>query len=249
MQQIDVDSQFYTINGKWAHSSLNRISFAIPGCIDPSLLQPLIPFLPTSPDKANPKDDIHVPPEVAAPVQRLLDDLAEQSESVYRKNAPVLDTAYTVLADSTKTRMMTLAQIAKALLSRGDPAWRPSSSDLLAVRKSLNHNAFRFRSDQRSHRLTNIFAIRPKDDVQVVETVHGWIREYFEFQANAANHSNDSKKPASLRTEGTQNIHNFLEKARILIAKSRNYRDANNGGLGPSKTRDGIEAIRALAAP
>ena len=249
MQQIDVDSQFYTINGKWAHSSLNRISFAIPGCIDPSLLQPLIPFLPTSPDKANPKDDIHVPPEVAAPVQRLLDDLAEQSESVYRKNAPVLDTAYTVLADSTKTRMMTLAQIAKALLSRGDPAWRPSSSDLLAVRKSLNHNAFRFRSDQRSHRLTNIFAIRPKDDVQVVETVHGWIREYFEFQANAANHSNDSKKPASLRTEGTQNIQNFLEKARILIAKSRNYRDANNGGLGPSKTRDGIEAIRALAAP
>jgi hypothetical protein len=246
VQQLDIDSQFYTINGKWAHSNLNQISFAIPGCIDPSLLQPLIPFLPTDPDKANPKGEVHVPPEVAAPVQRLLDDLAERSESVYRKNAPILDTAYTVLADSSKIRMMTLAQIAKALLSQGDPAWRPSSSDLLAVRKSLSHNAFRFRSDQRSHRLTNVFAIRPKDDVQVVETVHGWIREYFEFQANAAN---DSKKPASLLTEGTRNIKMFLDKARILIAKSRKDRDPNNGGLGPSKTRDERATIQAVAAP
>lgn len=118
-----------------------------------------MPFLPTAPDKANPKGEVHVPPEVAAPVQKLLDKLAEQSESVYRKNAPVLDTAYAVLADHSRTRMMTLAQIAKALLARGDRKWIPSSSDLLAVRKALNHNAFRFRSDQRSHRLTNIFAI------------------------------------------------------------------------------------------
>ena len=246
MQQLDIDSQFYTITGKWAHSNLKRISFAIPGCIDPALLQPLISFLPTDPDKADPKGEVHVPPEVAAPVRRLLDDLAERSESVYRKNAPVLDTAYTVLADRSKTRMMTLAQIAKALLSQGDPAWRPSSSDLLAVRKSLGHNAFRFRSDQRSHRLTTVFAIRPKDDVQVVEIVHGWIREYFEFQANAAN---DSKKAASLHTEGTKNIKMFLDKARILIAKSRKDRDPNDGGLGPSKSRDERATIQAMAAP
>lgn len=237
VQQLDTDSQFYTINGKWAHSSLTQISFAIPGCIDPALLQPLIPFLPTDPDKANPKGEVHVPGEVAAPVQRLLDNLAEESEGVYRRNAPVLDTAYTVLADNSRTRMMTLAQIAKTLLARGNTAWTPTSSDLLAVRKALNHNAFRFRSDQRSHRLTNVFAIRPRKDVQIVETVHEWIREYFEYLARTAN---EPKKAAVTRGKGATNVMQFLQKARRLIAKSRNDRDPTSGGLGPSKSRSGI---------
>ncbi|KZM25768.1 Exoribonuclease II [Ascochyta rabiei] len=235
VQQLDTDSQFYTINGKWAHSNLAQISFAIPGCISPALLRPLVPFLPTDPDKANPKGEVHVPADVAAPVQRLLDSLAEESEAVYRKNAPVLDTAYAVLADSSRTRMMTLAQIAKTLLARGDAAWTPSSSDLLAVRKALNHNAFRFRSDQRSHRLTNVFAIRPKNDVQVVETVHEWIREYFEYLAKTATESNTA---TVTRTKGAKNVLQFLQKARRLIAKSRKNRDPASGGLGPSKNRN-----------
>jgi hypothetical protein len=171
---------------------------------------------------------------VAAPVQRLLDNLAEESEGVYRRNAPVLDTAYTVLADNSRTRMMTLAQIARTLLARGNTEWTPSSSDLLAVRKALNHNAFRFRSDQRSHRLTNVFAIRPKKDVQIVETVHDWIREYFEYQAKTANEPN---KAAVVRGKGATNIMRFLQKARRLIAKSRKDRDPTSGGIGPSKSR------------
>lgn len=239
VQQLDNDSQFYTINGKWAHSSLTQISFAIPSCVDPALLQPLLPFLPTDPDKANPKGEVHVPPEVAAPVQQLLDKLAEESEGVYRKNAPVLDTAYAVLADNSRTRMMTLAQIAKALLAQGNVVWKPSSSDLLAVRKALNHNTFRFRSDRRSHRLTNVFAIRPKNDVQIVETVHEWIREYFEYRARAVG---DLKKADALRTQGTLNVVRFLEKARRLIAKSRANRDPTSGGLGPSKRQDTTNA-------
>ncbi|KAL1643164.1 3'-5' RNA exonuclease complex component [Didymella pomorum] len=236
VQQLDNDSQFYTINGKWAHSNLSQISFAIPGCVDPTLLQPLIPFLPTDPDKANPKGEVHVPPEVAAPVQDLLDDLAAQSEAVYRQNAPVLDSAYTVLADSRRTRMITLAQIAKALLGRGNNMWTPTSSDLLAVRKALNHNAFRFRSDQRSHRLTNVFAIRPKKDVETVETVHEWIREYFEYQAKIANEPQKNV----LRSKGAENVYKFLQKSRRLVAKSRKDREPASGGVGPSKTRGAI---------
>lgn len=244
VQQLDNNSQFYTVNGKWAHSTLNHISFAIPHCVDPALLQPLIPFLPTDPGKANPKGEVHVPPEVAAPVQQVLDALFTQSEGVYRQNAAVLDTAFAVLADNNRTRMMTLAQIAKTLLSRGDTAWKPSSSDLLAVRKALNHNAFRFRSDQRSHRLTNVFAIRPKRDVKVVEIVHEWIREYFEYQAGMANEGTNGA--ATIRTRGTTNILQFLEKARRLILKSRQNRDPAPGGLGPSKSKGGKASATTL---
>jgi hypothetical protein len=159
VQQLDSNSQFFSVNGRWCHSVIARVAFAITGCIDPAVLKPLLPFLPTSPGKANPKGEVHVPAELAAPVQRILERMTEDAERIYRTNAPVLDTAYAVLADPNRTRMMTLAQIAKTLLARNDPTWKPSPAALLAVRKSLNHNEFRFRSDIRSHRLTNV--LRP----------------------------------------------------------------------------------------
>jgi hypothetical protein len=232
VQQIDSNSQFFSVNGRWCHSTIARVAFAITGCIDPALLRPIIPFLPTSPGKANPKGEIHIPPEIGTPVQKILEGMTEEAEQIYRTNAPVLDTAYAVLADPKRTRMMTLAQIAKTLLARHDPSWTPSPAALLAVRKSLNHNEFRFRSDIRNHRLTNVFALRPKNDVQVVETVHEWVRAHREYLAMSAR---DTKDSVPQRSKGVTHIIDFLEKARRLIAMSRKDREPNLGTLGPSK--------------
>ncbi|KAH7066339.1 hypothetical protein BKA63DRAFT_426059 [Paraphoma chrysanthemicola] len=234
VQQVDSSSQFFSVNGRWCHSTIARVAFAIPGCIDPVLLEPLIPFLPTSPSKANPKGEVHVPAEIGIPVQFILERMTGEAERIYRANAPVLDTAYAVLADPNRTRMMTLAQIAKTLLAQKDPSWRPSPAALLAVRKSLNHNEFRFKSDIRSHRLTNVFAIRPKNDVQVVETVHEWIREHREFLAASATRNSDDVPTPS---KGAKHIIEFLEKARRLITISRKDREPNFGTVGPSKAR------------
>ncbi|KAF1944956.1 RNB-domain-containing protein [Clathrospora elynae] len=234
VQQLENVSQFFSVNGRWTHSVLTKVAFAITGCIDPALLQPLLPFLPTSPGKADPKGDVHVPTTIAAPIQKTLERMTEEAEKIYRTNAPVLDTAYAVLADPVRTRMMTLTQIAKTLLARTDPTWAPSPAALLAVRKALNHNEFRFRSDARSHRLTNVFAIRPKNDVLVVETVHEWIREYREYLAQSVNRSHEATRK---RTKGATYIVDFLEKARRLIANSRKHREPNVGVLGPSKPR------------
>jgi hypothetical protein len=232
VQQLDNNSQFFSVNGRWCHSTIARVAFAITGCIDPALLTPLVPFLPTSPNKANPKGDVHVPSNLANPVQQILERMTEEAEQIYRKNAPVLDTAYAVLADLKRTRMMTLAQIAKTLLAKHDPAWTPSPAALLAVRKSLNHNEFRFRSDIRSHRLTNVFSIRSKDDVHVVETVHEWIREHREHLASSAN---KDAVNVQKRSKGATFVTDFLAKARRLIAVSRKDREPNLGMLGPSK--------------
>ncbi|KAF1916467.1 hypothetical protein BDU57DRAFT_448982 [Ampelomyces quisqualis] len=229
VQQLDTNSQFFSVNGRWCHSTIARVAFAITGCIDPSLLNPLVPFLPTSPHKANPKGEVHVPSEVAQPVQAILERMTDEADQIYRANAPVLDTAYMLLADPKRTRMMTLAQIAKTLLAQNDPSWTPSPAALLAVRKSLHHNEFRFRSDIRSHRLTNIFAIRPKEDVQLVDTVHQWIREYREHLAISTDYEQQHLTP------GATNILRFLEKARRIIAMSRETRDPNIGTVGPSK--------------
>ncbi|KAI8932339.1 hypothetical protein NX059_010532 [Plenodomus lindquistii] len=233
VQQLDNVSQFFSVNGRWTHSSLARVSFAITGCIDPTLLQPLVPYLPTNPGHADPKGEIHVPTDTAAPVQAVLEHLSEEAEKIYRTNASVLDTAYDQLADAARTRMMTLTQIAKSLLSPKDTTWSPPAPALLAVRKALNHNEFRFRSDVRNHRLTNVFMIRPKSDVQTVETVHEWIREYREHLALHASKSSSVAIPE--KSEGAKNIDKFLIKARRLIAQSRKDRDPIPGGLGPSK--------------
>jgi len=239
VQQFDTKSQFFSVNGRWCHSILGRIAFAITGCINPSMLQPLTPYLPTDPTKAVPKGEVQVPTNIAAPVQSILQKMTEEAEKIYRTNAPVLDTAYAVLADPHRTRMMTLAQIAKTLLGQNDPAWKSSPAALLAVRKSLNHNEFRFRSDVRSHRLTNVFAIRPKNDVQVVETVHEWIREHREWLASCANQSNTIPQK---RSKGATYIEDFLEKSRRLIAVSRKDRDPSDGSVGPSKSRQALKS-------
>ncbi|KAJ4300016.1 3'-5' RNA exonuclease complex component [Kalmusia sp. IMI 367209] len=234
VQQLDLLSQFYSVNGRWCHSSLKSISFAVPGAIDPALLKPLVPYLPTKPGEVQSKEPVYVPRELGAPVQALLHQLTEDSERIYRNNAPVLDTAYSTLADTTRTRMMTLPQIAKTLLGKSDPAWTPSPAALVAVRKALKHNEFRFRSDARSQRLTNVFAIRPKHDVEVVETVHEWVREYREHEA--ARVSCDHSKQR-MRSAGAKNIRDFVTKAQRLIAESRERRQPNPGFVGPDKIR------------
>ncbi|CBX91434.1 hypothetical protein LEMA_P069420.1 [Plenodomus lingam JN3] len=235
VQQLDDVSQFFSVNGRWSHSVLAKVAFAITKCIDPTLLQPLLPYLPTAPGQADSKGEMQVPVDIAAPVQAKLERLTEEAEAIYRTNAAKLDTAYNVLADPVRTRMMTLSQIAKRLLSPDDATWRPSAAALLAVRKALNHNEFRFRSDARSHRLTNIFSIRPRNDVKNVETVHEWIREYREYLATHANKTSSSL-PAPRQGTGAGNIAAFLTKARRLIATSRKNRDPILGGLGPSKS-------------
>ncbi|KAI1685066.1 RNB domain containing protein [Pyrenophora tritici-repentis] len=230
VQQLENDSQFFSVNGRWTHNALSKVSFAIPGCIDPELVLPLLPFLPTNPSKADPKGQVHVPRELAAPITDTLVDMTREAETIYRNNAAELDTAYENLAEKNKPTIMTLTQIAKRLLGRGDSAWVPSPAALLAVRKALNRNEFRFRSDSRSHRLTNSFTIRPKNDVEIVETVHGWIREYREYLALEAK---QPKNAQYARTNGVIHITDFLEKARKLIAYSRRYREPNTGGVGP----------------
>ncbi|KAH5043271.1 hypothetical protein HBI74_014200 [Parastagonospora nodorum] len=232
VQQLDSKSQFFSVNGRWCHSTLNRVAFAITGCIDPALLDPIIPFMPTNPDKADPKGELHIPIELGSPVLKILEGMTYEAEQIYRAHAPVLDTAYAVLADAKRTRMMTLSQITKTLLAQNDPAWRPSPAALLAVRKSLLHNEFRFRCDLRTHRLTNVFAIRPKNDVEVVETVHEWIREYRDFLATSASTDQGASKK---RSQGVTYIEDFLAKARRLIALSRTNREPNRGVAGPSK--------------
>jgi hypothetical protein len=235
LQQVDDTCQFLSINGKTTHHKLNSVSFAIPGCIDPALIERLIPYCPTSiHDTKTAKGSIIIPRELSRPVLDTLARLGKESEDLYRHNAAVLDNAYARLADQTRPRMMTLTQIAKTLLMPKNPNWTPPDAALLAVRKALHHNRYRIRPDTRNHRLTNVFAIRPKDDVKVVETVHQWVREFEEHRACQVQQSAHGAINTSM---GAAHIVSFIEKARRLVAITRKHRHEAFNFLGPSKIR------------
>lgn len=236
VQQLAHFSQLYSANGRWTHVPLSNISFTIPGCIDPVVLEPLIPYLPTTPDVAPLKEagfSLSIPKDVAAPVLQRLERLGQAAERIYRVNAPVLDGAYSALADRERARMMTLTQIAKTLLAPGDLGWTPSSAALLAVRKALQHNPFRFHSDWRSQRLTNVFTIRPKNGVEMVETVQHWVRQFEQYRASRALGPEDA--PPGELSKGAAYVMDFAAKARRLVAISRKHREPLHGHVGPSK--------------
>ena len=209
-------------------------------------MQPLLPFLPTDPYAPVPKGDVSVPLAVAAPVVKVLEDLTNKSDNIYRANAAVLDTAYADLADPTRIRMMTLAQIARALLGHNDPNWVPTPETLLAVRKALLHKEFHFPMDKRSHRMTNVFAIRPKSDVKVIETVHEWIRDHREQLATSISQIDRGKETQS---KGATYVADFIKKARRLVAISRKDREPNLGNVGPSQSRFSLKDNAAATRP
>lgn len=243
VQQLESICQFFSVNGRWSHTTLRNVSFVIPGCIDPGLVLPLVPYLPTKPDEASILSEVHVPPSIRAPVKKLLEDMTHDSEKIYRENSTTLDNAFSTLADDDRVRIMTLSQIAKTLLAPQNAAFTPTPAALLAVRKALKHNEYRFRSDLRSSRITNVFTIRPKGDVEVVELVHEWIRQYQEHRALQMNRIIKEKS----KLKGVSNITKFIEKARRLVQLSRQARDPLLGQVGSSKPPSGASK-RSLEA-
>lgn len=226
--------QFFSVNGRWIHAVLATVRFVVPLCIDPTLVQALVPYMPTKPGAVDHKQPVYLPRQVSAPVQASLQQLTEDSERTYRTNASVLDTAYLSLADPKRSHVMTLAQITKSLLAKGDPTWSPSPAALLAVRKALSHQPFRFHWDYRTARLTNAFTIRARSDVEAAETVLGWVRDLNDHEASVAN---TDLHIVSKPTKGAANITDFVDKARRLISISRKHREPTPGWSGPSRSR------------
>jgi hypothetical protein len=231
VQSLANTHQFYSANGRWCHVHFNRISYVFQGCVDPALLDPIVPYMPTAVDRTVTDASIQIPPELGSPILSILDRLSKEAESIYRENASVLETAWSILAYEHRARIMTVEQMAKALLSKDDPDWKPSPAALLAVRKALSHNTFRLRPDTSHQKVTHAYTIQSKNDVLTIEKVLGWVREFKEHRTQA--HLLPANR-VNRRTEGVKNIMDFVQKARRLVSISRKSRIPTAGFIGPS---------------
>ena len=238
--------QFYTINGQWVHRSANQVKFRVPQMIPVDALQEILPYLPkigVSVEKLDQLQEMEhtVPREAGAAIIKQLLLFRSESEAIYRKYAAKLDNAHEVLAHPRHTKFATLSEIAHLLLDERDlkNTYYPS---LWTVHKALRQNAAGFQLDVRNHRNTGMFSIRSKGDVNMINRVRQWTRDYQESLILTATEEEQShgRKYFKVRNGLSNPIATFIGKARSMLSKSRITRDITNmGSLGPSLVKYG----------
>ena len=209
-------------------------------------LQEILPYLPKVGVSVEKLDQLHemdhtVPREAGAAIIKQLFLFRAKSEALYRKYAAKLDNIHELLAHPRHTKSAALSDIAHLLLNEQDlkNSYYPS---LWTVHKALRQNAPGFQIDMRNHRNTGMFTIRPKHDVDMINRVRQWTRDYQESLVLAATEEDwsRSRKDSGLRKRLSNPITTFIAKAKPLLSKSRTTRDITKmGSLGPSSVKYG----------
>jgi hypothetical protein len=239
-------AQFFTMHGRWLHRRMTAVPFSVSGYVDPKLLEPILPYLPNEEIAEDLLDisqefNLSIPRSESKALVNVLAEFHRKSLEVYRKHAVVLDNAYAKLAHKERIKFMSLHEISKQLLGDEDPL----PEVLSAIRRALFRSGLGVTFDARSHRSTGIVLIRPIKEIQVIERVRYWIREFQDHKASAASGREAGFPEKSGRTspdrKETMILSNFIAKAQRLIAYSRTMREPTVSGIvGPSKVRKQI---------
>jgi hypothetical protein len=245
---VDKEMQFYLMDGSYTHVPINQVKFMIPGLIDKPLVEKVLPYLPTKYVSQEIREamggNADVPRDLGAPMVNILLQLSRESEKLYRENAAVLDNIYHSFCHPSNTVFITLENIARSLFGPQGPdkhLYEPSAALLLAVRKAIDRSGFKIYSDDKDLRRTGTYMIRPSKEVEAMQLCLDWVREYQEHLASRATskyHRPPTERSATLHSQGAGYIAKFADKARALVALSRQDRQpTEQGNVGPSKER------------
>lgn len=236
--------QFFTMQGRWMHIPPNKgVQYSISKYIPPELVEPLLEHLPAPKSVSEMKgladqafvEDLDVPRAVAAPLVQKMVDFFNESQEIYRRHASALDDAHNILAHETDLRYGSLVSAATTLLKL--PSNKLPVTALYTVRKALSHSGFAFNIDRRSHRLTGYMQIRSKDQVKMMDTVRGWLRQWQEDLA--ATTAMDQRRLSRHKpARGAQLVHDFVRKSTEIVKKQRHNRQPTEASnVGPSNVR------------
>ncbi|KAK4903085.1 3'-5' RNA exonuclease complex component [Elasticomyces elasticus] len=248
-------AQLYTLQGRWAHFPEKKVQYAIPGWVTEDQVRPLLKYLPSEEVVETKMEelmeqsymkDLSVPREVAAPLVSRMVQFDAEAKEVYRRHAGTLDNAHRLLAHETDLRYGSLVSAATTLLRM--PADKLPVTALFAVRQALSHAGFAFNIDRRSHRLTGYLQIRSKEQVRMVESVRGWLRDWQDDLAKQSTMTDGERRRWRV-SKGAGYVYGFLEKAKKIVARSRKDREPTVwGNIGPSKVRipikDGQDCVK-----
>ena len=274
IRELETQSQFYTMSGKWLHRQSHQAQFYVPGFIDAKELDSIRPYLPTT-DVAQalqnvPQTPQSIPRDIGKPLILKMLDFWNESESAYQLTAGHLDLAHSYLSHRTNLTYATLTEIATILVSRTilnhNVQWPEIIRDedmtfkkpfLYALHRSLLRNDISFRPQaQGTLRAGGQYEIRPKLETENIRSVNKNVRafQYSQGIKSPFLESNFKDQPAPgevAHSGGTEQ--NFLLKfskvAQQLIDESRKTRRlTNQGTIGPSSldSSDGQDIKRGV---
>lgn len=238
VRDVETQSQFYTMTGKYVHRNTKAAQFCVPGFVTPKELEEISKFLPTTDIPDDMRDKLHsfpreVPRDVGKPLIRKMLDFWDQSDAIYRAAAPKLDNAHEVLCHPRNFTYRTLESLAKQLLPASVPATdgRYSKEALYAVHRSLLNYTFGFRAQRRGNlRTRGIYELSPMSEVKRINDVVSQVRKYQEEEV---------LKRRGVEGDTTLPLERFAIKARRLIDRSRKLRPFTpHGVIGPSSMND-----------
>ncbi|RFU25654.1 hypothetical protein B7463_g10688, partial [Scytalidium lignicola] len=230
VRDLETQSQFYTMSGKYLHRNTKAAQFCVTGFVEPHELREICKFLPTSDMPEELRDKLHsfphdVPRSVGKPLIRKMLSFWDQADAIYRAAAPKLDNAHEVLCHPRNFTYQTLNSLAKKLLSTSVPTANGSYSNeaLYAVHRSLLNNTFGFRAQRRGNlRTRGIYELSPISEIRRIRDVVNQVRKYQEEEV---------LKRRGVEGDTTLPLERFAIKARRLIDRSRETRAFTPHGI------------------
>lgn len=216
------------VAGHIARSQVPRITFAVPNfasredaeeCLRVYDRMLEIHGLPVT------SDDLAAPRSHTAMVLDPLRAFIRRSSELYAEQRPMFDGLYTKLAHETEETQITLFEATEMVFGPGCENSSSYTAMLYAIHVALMGDGVRFMGDRGMHRATNVFRVRSKRDLGMINSVTKWIRKMNEEGRVSKN---------QFSAEGRKVMAKFIDKARYLIDVSREYRNEARKGLRKS---------------
>ena len=216
-------SDFLMTSGNIVRRQLPRITFSVPGFAPKTKVERFILYYDQMIEAMNKNGGPPVDPdEVAAPrsiTGEILDPVRRFEEAaarLYAEHRPVFDGIYARCADETEERNITLSEATEMAF---DKNYDPNSKEMLyAMHTALMGDGLHFMGDRGMHRATNLFRVRSKKDIRMIDSVTKLIRKTADEQQSASKFG-----PTAAEDTGRKIMAKFIEKANYLIDLSREY--------------------------
>lgn len=244
IRQLERQLQFYTITGEWVHRVEGSIFFVIPRMISASQIDPILSYLPAGPVPETSLDHLHAMDASAhrgagATIIAELNQFHGLATEIIRQNGNKLNRAFDIMAHPTKSTSATLEEITMKVLGLANPSQLTHPALWATYRmiiKTLHFqvNLVKGRQFPRIH-------IISKDFAKEMVKVRTWVRDYQEqITADAT-----GIESAFVDHDSINPLPDFIEKARRLVANSRQMRAVTKqGSVGPKSLKIDEDPIK-----
>ncbi|KAL9124916.1 MAG: hypothetical protein Q9217_005809 [Psora testacea] len=235
---------YYTERGSWLFRKSQHSLFSLSSFADPKDLGDILPFAPSEEpmeinvDKLQPMS-MHAPRGIGVKTLGMMRRFHKASDELYRKYADRLNRGYEILAPESQLagrKIISLQDATMRILQKR------SISDLTPTMLWTTHRTLckmqNIVTDWRTHRINPEFEFFPKQDLEDINRVKDYIREFQEIAIEQRSVSHDRSLPSGKADIRSNPIASFVEKARTAIFASRRTRLVSpTGYVGPSSTR------------